>query len=383
MNKKKIVLTISVILFLLILVGVFYYLKFDNKKEDNKDENKSQVVENQNKFDGIKVADAKYKVTYEKKDKVIYFYKDGVEANKYSCDGNGCNVLDSDTYANKIVIYDDILTNSSSDSGKKIVFFDIDKGVLNTYMNYLVSIRKMGDSYIYLGSSEDKSKDLIVNYSGEIIKSAKNKNFVLTCYEGCYIEDGYYDIDSDYIVTVNNNKYGIEKLTSDEVILDNIYEDIAFNDSNKFVKSSAETGTKMDNDGKTYYEKLKYVKLKLNNKWYLYDLANKKNVIDTPYDEIILISDKVVMIYNNNEIYFVDYNGKKIDDNVIKTTKLNPAFVKPTFNEEFSIEVKNNILEFSICDGDITDKYECLSNNNLIKTYRYDINNKKLESISK
>ena len=57
--------------------------------------------------------------------------------------------------------------------------------------------------------------------------------------------------------------------------------------------------------------------------------------------------------------------------------------VKPTFNEKFSIEVKNNILEFSICDGEITDKYECLSNNNLIKTYRYDINNKKLESISK
>ena len=46
MNKKNIVLTISVTLFLLILVGVFYYLKFDNKKEDNKGKNKNQVAEN-------------------------------------------------------------------------------------------------------------------------------------------------------------------------------------------------------------------------------------------------------------------------------------------------------------------------------------------------
>lgn len=45
MNKKNIVLTF-ITLFLLILVGVFYYLKFDNKKEDNKGKNKNQVAEN-------------------------------------------------------------------------------------------------------------------------------------------------------------------------------------------------------------------------------------------------------------------------------------------------------------------------------------------------
>ena len=232
-----------------------------------------------------------------------------------------------------------------------------------------------------MGKIGDKTDALIVNYNGDIIKNSKDKNFVLNCYEGCFLNTNSFDIDNDYIVTIKSGKYGIEKITSDEVILNNIYEDIVFNDCDKFMSYSYDANEIVDNNGKTYYEKLKYIKLKLNNKWYLYDLVNKKNVINNSFDEIILISDKVIMIYDNNEIYFVDYNGEKIDDNVVKTTKLNPAFAKPKFEELFSIRVKDNILDFRICDGEIKERYECY-NNNLVKNYRYDINNKKLELIS-
>lgn len=390
MNKKNIILTFIFII-LVLGVGVFCYFKLGkiNDNNDNKDNNDNQVVDNQNKFDGIRLEDATYKVTYEKKDNIIYFYKDGIEVNKYVCERSVCDTTGetyggsvqlNNTYVNKIVIYDGSLADSTSTEDKKIVFFDIDKGILNTYVNYY-TVYNISDSYIYMGKIGYKTDALIVNYSGDIIKNSKDKNFVLNCYEGCFLNTNSFDIDNDYIVTIKSDKYGIEKITNDEVILDNIYEDIVFNDYDKFMSYSYDADEKVDNNGKTYYEKFKYIKLKLNNKWYLYDLVNKKNVINNSYDEIILISDKVIMIYDNNEIFFVNYNGEKIDDNVIKTNKLNPAFAKPKFEELFSIRVKDNILDFRICDGEIKERYECY-NNNLVKNYRYDINNKKLELIS-
>ena len=250
MNKKNIILTFIFII-LVLGVGVFCYFKLgkikdNNDNKDNKDNNNNQVVDNQNKFVGIRLEDATYKVTYEKKDNIIYFYKDGIEVNKYVCERSVCDttreiyggsVQLNNTYVNKIVIYDGSLADSTSTHDKKIIFFDIDKGILNTYVNYY-TVYNISDSYIYMGKIGDKTDALIVNYSGDIIKNSKDKNFVLNCYEGCFLNTNSFDIDNDYIVTIKSGKYGIEKITSDEVILDNIYEDIVFNDYDKFMSYS-------------------------------------------------------------------------------------------------------------------------------------------------
>ena len=55
MNKKNIILTFIFII-LVLGVGVFCYFKLGkiNDNNDNKDNNNNQVVDNQNKFDGIR-----------------------------------------------------------------------------------------------------------------------------------------------------------------------------------------------------------------------------------------------------------------------------------------------------------------------------------------
>ena len=385
MKTKKIAI-IAIPFLIILLLGVYLFTNY-NKNSNNDNNNPNQEEQNNNnkkEFDGIKIKDANYKVTYEKKDNKIYFYKDGKEINSYTCETSVCDTEGrpyggyvEKVYANKIVIYDGALEDSTKKSNVKIVFFDIEKGILNTYNDYYTT-NTINDDYIYMAKYEDKTNALIVDYSGNIIKDFKNKIPVLSCYEGCVLDVNSYNVNENYIVTINNGKYGIEKITSDDIVLENIYEDIALNDYTKFMSYSYDANEVVDNNGKTYYEKNKYIKLKLNNKWYLYDLANKKNVIETPYEELILIDDSTIMVYDNNEIYFIDYTGNKVDDNVIKVAKLNAGFLKPTYTEKFSIRVKNNVLELKVCDGEISDYDECFKN---YKNYKYDLKTKKLELI--
>ena len=62
MNKKNIILTFIFII-LVLGVGVFCYFKLGKIKDnnDNKYNNNNQVVDNQNKIDGIRLEDATYK----------------------------------------------------------------------------------------------------------------------------------------------------------------------------------------------------------------------------------------------------------------------------------------------------------------------------------
>ena len=203
----------------------------------------------------------------------------------------------------------------------------------------------------------------------------EGKNYKISCYEGCYLALDSYNIEKDYIITVKDNKYGIEKINSDEVLLDNLYEDVSWSDWAAFFDND-----KTDNDGEKYYIEKNYVKIKENNKWYLYDLNNKKKVINTGYEELILIDDNIILVYDNKEIYFINYEGNKIDDNVIKTNGISPAFAKPTFKEKFNMYLKDNVLDFKICDGEVEFWSDCYSKN-LIKEYKYDIKNKKVELV--
>lgn len=388
MEKKKRIKILIIVLVVIMMIGllvggILLYLNKSNNENTNNDNNTNNTgnvvdngnITNKDNNGNIKVNE---KVSYKEEGNILKFYDESIELNQYQCEKSNCGTNERyNEYTKKIdnnivIIYDGAL----DDDNRKIVFFDVSKGVLNTYTGYSkVQVLDIGiGKYIYLMSRDNKKK-LIVDYMGNIIK--EGKNYKISCYEGCYLALNSYNIEKDYIITVKDNKYGIEKINSDEVLLDSLYEDVSWSDMNAFL---ANNKTDNENDGEKYYLEKNYVKVKENNKWYLYDLNNKKKVINTGYEELILIDDETIMVYDNKEIYFINYEGNKIDDNVIKTNGISPAFAKPTFKEKFSIYLKDKIVDFRICDGKAEFWSDCNSKN-LIKEYKYDIKNKKVELV--
>lgn len=369
MKEKKrikilIIVLVGITMFGLLVGAILLYLNKSNNENAN---NTGNVVDNGN----IKIND---KVSYKKDGVILKFYDESIELNQYQCENSNC---DTDERYNKyikkidnniVIIYDGAL----DDDNRKIIFFDVNKGILKTYIGYSKARRLDDSKYIHLMSSDNK-KELIVDYMGNVIK--EGKNYKISCYEGCYLAINSYNIEKDYIITVKDNKYGIEKISSDEVLLDNLYDDVSWSDWAVFFDND-----KTENDGEKYYLEKNYVKIKENNKWYLYDLNNKKKVINTGYEELILIDDNTIFVYDNKEIYFINYEGNKVDDNVIKTKGISPAFAKPTFKEKFNMYLKDNILDFQICDGEVEIWSDCNSKN-LIKEYKYDLKNKKVELV--
>ena len=386
MEKKKrikvlIIVLVGIMMIGLLVGGILLYLNKSNNENTNKDNNTNNTgnvvnngnITNKDNNGNTKVND---KVSYKEEGNILKFYDESIELNQYQCEKSYCGTNERyDGYTKKIdnnivIIYDGAL----DDDNRKIVFFDVSKGVLNTYTGYSkVKVLDIGvGKYIHL-MSRDNKKELIVDYMGNVVK--EGKNYKISCYEGCYLAINSYNIEKDYIITVKDNKYGIEKISSDEVLLDNLYDDVSWSDWGAFFDND-----KTENDGEKYYSEKNYVKVKENNKWYLYDLNNKKKVINTGYEELILIDDNTILVYDNKEIYFINYEGNKIDDNVIKTNGISPAFAKPTFKEKFNMYLKNNVLDFKICDGEVEFWSDCNSNN-LIKEYKYDIKNKKVELV--
>lgn len=385
MEKIKINKTFSVILIIILVIillfgGVYFYTKNPkgNTNNNNNTNNTNTVVDNkkdETKNNENEIKKVNDKISYKQVESIITFYSEGIELKNYQCEKSDCGpgggTYDGYTEEidnNIVIIYDGTI----DDENRKIVFFDVNNGVLKTYTGYSKASSLYNSKYIHLMSSDNK-KQLIVDYMGNVIK--EGKNYKISCYEGCYINKYSYNIEKDYIITVKDDKYGIEKISSDEVLLDNLYDDISWSDWAVFFDND-----KTDNDGEKYYIEKNYVKIKENNKWYLYNLNDKTLVIDTGYEELILVNDNTILVYDNKEIYFIDYKGNKIDENIIKTNGISSAFAKPTFKEKFNMYLKDNVLDFKICDGEVEFWSDCYSKN-LIKEYKYDLKNKKIELV--
>lgn len=385
MEKIKINKTFSVILIIILVIillfgGVYFYTKNPkgNTNNNNNTNNTNTVVDNkkdETKNNENEIKKVNDKISYKQVESIITFYSEGIELKNYQCEKSDCGpgggTYDGYTEEidnNIVIIYDGTI----DDENRKIVFFDVNNGVLKTYTGYSKASSLYNSKYIHLMSSDNK-KQLIVDYMGNVVK--EGKNYKISCYEGCYIKKDSYNIEKDYIITVKDDKYGIEKISDDEVLLDNLYDDISWSDWAVFFDND-----KTDNDGEKYYIEKNYVKIKENNKWYLYNLNDKTLVIDTGYEELILVNDNTILVYDNKEIYFIDYKGNKIDENIIKTNGISSAFAKPTFKEKFNMYLKDNVLDFKICDGEVEFWSDCYSKN-LIKEYKYDLKNKKIELV--
>ena len=305
MEKIKINKTFSVILIIILVIillfgGVYFYTKNPkgNTNNNNNTNNTNTVVDNkkdETKNNENEIKKVNDKISYKQVESIITFYSEGIELKNYQCEKSDCGpgggTYDGYTEEidnNIVIIYDGTI----DDENRKIVFFDVNNGVLKTYTGYSKASSLYNSKYIHLMSSDNK-KQLIVDYMGNVIK--EGKNYKISCYEGCYIKKDSYNIEKDYIITVKDDKYGIEKISSDEVLLDNLYDDISWSDWAVFFDND-----KTDNDGEKYYIEKNYVKIKENNKGYLSNLNDK--------DVVVFISDEREKPFANLERIIKGYD---------------------------------------------------------------------------
>jgi len=204
------------------------------------------------------------------------------QINQYSCKDDSCYVYGSECtwYMNlekgKILLSD----------GGEAILYDFEKGVLGKYE---FGIENIGNYFIVQDTNSKKYG--IVDIDGKIIKE--------------FNSDGYgkrlaklqnrntYSTEYDLIIEKKKDKYGIVKISKDEVVIDYKFDDIRlFND--------------------------KYFKAKTGANWYLYNISTKEKVLEEGYKELFIVNNEIIITLIDNYLYIKDYQGNNIIEDKIE-----------------------------------------------------------------
>lgn len=366
MDKKKSMglMVGGVIIILLIVVGVI----FDDTKDNDDD-----VINNVAIFP---IKDGKTIKFYEKIDgsTSVYDYENKDAISVYECVNEECGYCDAYTVCSgaqindfgKITLFDYNVdeVSISRDGGFnpcKLILFDVLNGKKISEYSDIVSSYSLesGDSTKYVVLVNKNNLTAIIDLNGNYIKDYSNKDYVISSYEGQWISSSSYLVSSDMIVTISNNKYGIEKITEDKLLIEHKYDEIMLTDIVNYESADLYAS--------------RYFKARTGNKWSLYSFDTGNKVIDNDFDRIYLLDENTIIIYNDGYILFVDYEGNNVSDEKIKVSNL--FEVMPKIPEGISFTVDGEIVKISISEGTNYDEL-------VFSSYEYNLNTKKLEKIS-
>ena len=347
-NKKNIIKILMVILLIFLLIGISIYIinSKTKKSEENNDKPTTDIeTNNKNENDAVDeefVNKYKYEVNEENNIFTFYKYQDGYKKiNEYKCEAETCIAYIAQCFAisdmenGKLSILDD----------NQLVIYDFEKGVLGKFGNTAYTLGK----YYYVSNIETK-KYGIIDINGNIIKDFTQEK--LDKIRSCDLLDNTYSIKYDLLVEKKNNKYGIIRITKDDVVVEHKYDDI-----------------RIYND--------KYYKAKLEDKWYLYSYETKEKVHEQGYKEIFFATDDVLVVQIDKNLYIKNYNGNNLIEDKIETyidynekaCCATPEGITVKYNEE------NNKIEIFVS----TQPDE--ENNYKIYNYEYGIETKKLTKV--
>lgn len=315
----------------------FKNIKFKNVNEEYYQTDDSVIELSINK-------ESNYKYVSSKEQDEIIFYKfnttNGYEQiNKYSCESEICYV-----YASQCTSYIDLDKGKMFiHDGNKAIFYDFNKGVLGTYSIGVEDLKKY-----FIVQDIKTEKYGIIDLDGNIIKNFTSVQFGGTKVAPCF-NDNTYSLEYDLITEKKDNKYGIVKITKDEIVVNHQFDDI-----------------RLYND--------KYFKAKVEDKWYLYNLNTSEKVIEDGYKELFIASDEVIVTQIDNYLYIKDYQGNNLIEDKIETfieynenaccgnvsgifVSENNGIIKIYIDEEVDItnyEYKQHQYEYNIKDKKLT-----------------------------
>ena len=236
--------------------------------------------------------DGKYQYEVNKDTNEVLFYKnidgDYQKINSYKCTGN-CEVYAGQcfSYVNmeegRMFLVDD----------NKAIFYDINKGVIGEYVTPIYALydnsNNLHKQKYFVAKKTANGKSAIFDFNGEMIKDYIVDDFGTV--STCAITSNSYSISDNLITAKNDNKYGIIRITSNEVVVDYQFDDIRIYNN-------------------------KYYRAKLDDKWYLYNFDNTK-VIEDGYTEMFMPVDNILIVQEGEYLYIKDYTGKNIIDEKI------------------------------------------------------------------
>ena len=269
----------------------------------------------------ISYGEEKEEPVIDEKDNDCYFYKDGDEI-KYTLDKEdikdsksivatfdcpedyNCNPIAQEGFNPGIMSNNKVFLSELSSDRKeyKVVLFDLNnEKVVGTYTSvrwlYKDSDTNHSDKdgeYI-LVSKSDSNYNGIIDKDGKIIHEYNIGFKKVGGIGSSKFAQTKYSIENDYILDYKDDKYGIVRIKSNDIVIENKYDDIKLVDD-------------------------KYFKAKENNKWYLYSFTTKEKVLNDGYDYVIAILDKVVVVANEKKIYIKDLEGNDLLDTPIEDT---------------------------------------------------------------
>ncbi|MBQ9072600.1 MAG: hypothetical protein IJY25_05540 [Bacilli bacterium] len=396
-NKKKLVLFIVILIFLIVICSLFFNnktLKYKLKYDDNKFIIE-EIYNKDNYYIKVSKDDLKYSFyIYERSDKKrkivtdIYYYKD----KSYECI---LPLINDEVKIDMVCYNDNIVYNYSQIIGEdedldkyveSIKIYNSKKYVDNLSKNKIInSIKLYTHNSIESIVAITTYKGLIVNNKEiELFKNDVYNNKISTYIDKYYIiadYDNNYEFQYFYVINMETNE--VFKIKSKEVIsLDSYIQGIV---DNKVYLYDIDNENQYEIDIEKKNVKLissnKYIKYYKNNKWEKMNKvnANKEIYFDytsldnnfTDYDEVLESDNYYYLFKEINECYKL-YRVDKENIDVYKFIHIVPT-TNINFKDDYLYYVDNNKLYYySDNSGLITLlEYNELEFNNTIKYYIY------------
>lgn len=322
-----------------------YKIKLINVKLHNTVTGNEYIKENNIEFDEIiaRIIRSDGKLIFEKVDLDGLFNK----TSEYIC--NDFNLCQPSYGAETFQYHNDsnnnmIIVSDYMNDKHIAVLYDMNNGIVGTYDGGPVWIYSKNDKYMhgtYMYVSNLNSDEYgIIDKNGNVIHDF---NLNMSCPDIIRRDKIHcidYSIEDDLFVDKKDDKYGIVRMTSNDVVIDYNYEYI-----------------RLIND--------KYFKVLEKDKWYIYSFVTKDKHLNNGFDDIKLLTDGVLIVTDNGYWRFVDFNNNDIikekikidseysflsyfeksdDENIIVIKKCNDEFCHEESSENYEYNIKKKTL---------------------------------------
>lgn len=263
---------------------------------------------------------------------------------EYTCTDKSCNVntaMQAFYYQNSEDKNIVLISDYQGEDDLR-VFYDVNNGVIATYggIPRWLYTKDGEEKYIYI-SDRSNNNHGIVDKRGNIVHDF-NLNIECREYQGSNLCINY-SIEDNLFVNKSDNKYGIVRLNSNDIVIDYKYDDIKLLDS-------------------------KHFKAKENEKWYVYNINTKNKQINQAYNDIYFLSDNILLVLYDDYWRFINFDNKEVISDKIKYDS------EYKYVENIIEDKDSNIIKISFCNDFCHDTERA-------QVYRYFISSKKLEKV--
>lgn len=267
----------------------------------------------------------------------VEFYKLANDGSYVKLNEMNCNCS---RYAAQDFTYEDYSNGNimlADEDNETMILYNIENGILGTYDGnarwlYDEDDEFLKGTYIYI-KDRNTDKFVIVDTNGNIVKESSSTGLCDNNIPSAVCLS--YSIKDDLLVNKSDNKYGIIRITSDDVVIDYKYDDIKLLNSH-------------------------YFKVKENDKWYLYSFDTKNKFLSNAFNDIELLTEDILIVGEDGYWKFIYYNGDialqdkieidpqfsyiYIDNN---TNNENIVYIR-MFDDEFGHEESPLLYEYDI-----------------------------------